>query len=56
MSRTIRGNKSFGFDFGSARPGNLHYCGGFGPELKKKTHRSERRNSKLITRIEVMSL
>lgn len=46
MSRTNhhkgqRRNK-WGLDWGSRRPGNLHYSGGSGPIRKKITHGIER--------------
>lgn len=42
MSRTIKGSKSIGSDYWTARPGNKG-GGGLGPFYKRQTHRAERR-------------
>lgn len=43
MSRSIKGKKSPGHDFWSKRP----YSGaGYGPEVKKMTHKKERAQTK----------
>lgn len=43
MSRTVRGEKGQGDDFWSGRP---HSGYGFGPDRKRKTHRTERQRGK----------
>lgn len=46
MSRTVKGSKSPGFDYWSRRPtkGDKNSsCAGYGPEVKRRTHRAERR-------------
>ena len=45
MSRTKKGKKSGGYEYWSARPGNM---GGAvpGKDSKRKTHRAERRQNK----------
>lgn len=43
MSRTIRGEKSGGYDFWSRRP---HSGGGYGPGVKSLCHRVERQQGR----------
>lgn len=54
MSRTKKGSKGPGFDYWSRRPvkgtGSAGMASGFGPDVKKLTHRSERRQGKATTR------
>ena len=45
MSRTRRGSKGPGYDFWSRRP---HSGAGYGREVKKRTHRTERREAKAV--------
>ncbi len=53
MSRTKKGAKGPGFDYWSRRPvkgtkpGGM--CSGFGPNVKRTTHRSERRMARAST-------
>ena len=47
MSRSIRGKKAAGYDYWSKRP---HSGLGFGPDAKKRTHRTERQQGKSETR------
>jgi len=51
MSRTQKGAKGPGYDYWSRRLGN-DGCQGFGPDVKKKTHRMERREAERIARAE----
>jgi len=46
MSRTIKGQKGPGYDYWGRRP----YSGscGYGPYIKLRTHRKERRRSKKL--------
>lgn len=46
MSRTRKGAKAPGFDFGAPRPGNRHYGGGSGKIRKRITHKIERQQNK----------
>ena len=48
MSRTIRGSKSPGYEYWSARPGN-RYGGHVSKFTKKQTHKAERQNNKKLT-------
>ena len=41
MSRTKHNSKKPGYDYWTARPGN-HGSQGYGPDVKKHTHRLER--------------
>lgn len=43
MSRTAKGGKSPGFDYWTRRKGNESRCAGYGPYVKLRTHRRERR-------------
>lgn len=46
MSRTKHGAKPPGYDYWSKRPvkgGNSTMSAGYGPEVKRQTHRAERR-------------
>jgi hypothetical protein len=42
VSRTSKGAKPPGYDYWSRRPGN-HGAQGHGPDVKRRTHRKERR-------------
>jgi hypothetical protein len=59
MSRTKKGSKSPGFDYWTARPTKgtkpQGCCSGYGPEVKRLTHRSERRIGRAIVAKEVES-
>lgn len=46
MSRTIKGSKSPGYDYWTARPGNKHGISGYGKDVKKSTHKAERQQNK----------
>lgn len=56
MSRTIRGSKGCGYDYGSKRPGNKGYAQGPGSSggayIKKCTHKTERAQGKASIRKE----
>jgi len=46
MSRTKKGSKGPGYDYWSKRPvkgGSSTMSAGYGPEIKRQTHRTERR-------------
>ncbi len=47
MSRTIHNSKGAGYDYWSRRLGNTG-CQGYGPEVKKRTHKLERRAAKRL--------
>ncbi len=49
MSRTKKGAKGPGYDYWTARPGN-HGSQGYGPDVKKRTHRLERIQGKKQTK------
>ncbi len=57
MSRTNKGAKPPGFDYWSKRPvkgtDSQGRASGFGPKVKKLTHRSERRQGKKVTNEEL---
>lgn len=47
MGKTVRGEKGPGYDYWSRRLGN-NGCQGYGPEVKKITHRKERMENKRV--------
>jgi hypothetical protein len=53
MARTKKGSKAPGYDYWSRRPvkgtGSAGMASGHGPEVKRLTHRSERRQGKTET-------
>lgn len=55
MSRTKKGKKGPGFDYGGRRPGNQGYCNCPGSGVKARTHRLERLRDKQIANQELAS-
>jgi hypothetical protein len=51
MSRSKRGSKGPGYDYWTRRLGN-NGCQGYGPYVKRRTHRLERLESKKIVQKE----
>lgn len=55
MSRSKKGSKGPGYDYWTARPGN-HGSQGYGPDVKRHTHRLERIRDKNLVRKELKDL
>ena len=49
MSRSVKNKKPVGYDYWTKRLGN-NGCQGYGPEVKKRTHKLERLRDKKIER------
>jgi hypothetical protein len=52
MSRSRKGSKGPGYDYWTPRPGN-NGCQGYGPDVKRRTHRLERIQDKKIIKKEL---
>lgn len=55
MSRSKKGSKGPGYDYWTPRPGN-NGCQGYGPDMKRRTHRLERLEAKEQARKEQENL
>lgn len=54
MSRTDKGKKPPGFDYWTRRIGNESKCASFGPYVKLRTHRRERREGSRVAKLSAL--
>lgn len=55
MSRSQKGSKGPGYDYGAKRPGNMGYCNSPSPGVKRLTVKKERAQEKELVRKETNS-
>lgn len=55
MSRSQKGSKGPGYDYGAKRPGNIGYCNSPSPGVKRLTVKKERAQEKELVRKETNS-